>query len=178
MLIIFWVLSICLFLYICLIWVVVVEVCSFCESSLSCPLDLCPFLHAQTHSFREPVALVSYEAVKINLSKFLWLSTQFSLCGKHNSKNGVTPVMMLPYMAKGFCRSYWAPCPLVQPPRCGPVLPVLSCSCPVSGSSCPAPSHAAHGPQERHGDPLMEPAVHRLKSCYLPRHLLFMNQLT
>lgn len=104
-------------------------------------------------------------------------NTKFSLCGKHNSKNGVTPVMMLPYMAKGFCRSCWAPCPLVQPPRCGPVLPVPSCSCPVSGSSCPAPSHAAHGPQEHHGDPLMEPAVHRLKSCYLPRHLLFMNQL-
>lgn len=52
LLIIFWVLSICLFLYICLIWVVVVEVCSFCESSLSCPLDLCPFLYAQTHNFR------------------------------------------------------------------------------------------------------------------------------
>ena len=52
LLIIFWVLSICLFLYICLIWVVVVEVCSFCESPLSCPLDLWPFLYAQTHSFR------------------------------------------------------------------------------------------------------------------------------
>ena len=50
LLIIFWVLSICLYLYICLIWVVVVEVCSFCESSLSCPLDLCPFLYAHTVS--------------------------------------------------------------------------------------------------------------------------------
>lgn len=47
---------------------------------------------------------------------------------------GVTPVVMLPNM--GFCRSRWAPCPLVQPPR---VLPsCLSCPAPVLVLALPA----------------------------------------
>lgn len=71
-------------------------------------------------------------SVAFNTNSFLFVVCTVLRLSPWSVSLGVTPVMMLPYMAKGFCWSRWAPCPLVQPPC------VRLSACPVLARALPA----------------------------------------
>jgi len=127
---VFWVLSICLLLFISLIWVVVAQACSFYENFISCSLWFVPFSICTSTQFQVTSCLSQFccsknQSFKISVAfKTIFLSV-LRRRSPWSLSLGVTLVILLPYTARGFEDHAGGPL-LSKPSLCMYPVPALS----------------------------------------------------